>query len=414
MAEPSLRLVDREPAAAPAAERVAETRVATSGVAPPAPAEPGRSAPQVAVDPGTAPNTRASAAAIDDANPAAASAGAAGLQAGDDPRPRRIRRGLVAALAVIALLGFAWWLWPLPQPATGPAPSQARAPSAGAPAGTAAATTQTAQTAAGPANSGEAQSPGAASAGAATEASGGGAPGAVAAATQSGANARTVEHEAAPTRATAAQADRAGAAGPVSDTASMPATSGASHEPSRGTTVAETSGGGIAPGEGRVSPLAEAGTATRAANAQASASQGAPFFQGRAYRVQRGDTLWDLARRDYRNPYFWPHIWNRNSGIRNPNRLSVDERLRLPTLQGSPQHLTAADRRSIARGYLRLYRFFRREGAAHPQYALVGVRFFDASVLPERLRKVGTARPDDALAAAFAAQLRARLPHVPD
>jgi len=148
-----------------------------------------------------------------------------------------------------------------------------------------------------------------------------------------------------------------------------------------------------------------AGDAEAATGAQAS---GEPFFAGRDYTVESGDTLWGLADRHYANPFFWPHIWNNNDAIANPDRISVDQALWLPTLQGEPRNLTAADRRSIAQGYMQLYRFFEETGAGNPIYALVGVRFFDPSVLPERLRGSAAVKPNTALAAAFKARLESR------
>jgi hypothetical protein len=103
-------------------------------------------------------------------------------------------------------------------------------------------------------------------------------------------------------------------------------------------------------------------------------------------------------------------MWNHNAGIANPDRLEVRQGLWLPSLEGDPRSLTEADRRSIAEGYLRLYRFFREQGDANPQYALVGVRYFDASVLPDRLRGTGAGHPGDTLAAIFQARLEAGFP----
>lgn len=135
---------------------------------------------------------------------------------------------------------------------------------------------------------------------------------------------------------------------------------------------------------------------------------GDAFFEGREYTVEPGDTLWGLAERNYVNPFFWPHIWNNNDDLANPDRISVDQLLWLPTLEGEPTNLTEADRRSIAQGYLQLYRFFKKTGDANPGYALVGVRFFDPSVLPERLRGSAAVKPSTALAATFKARLESR------
>jgi len=138
----------------------------------------------------------------------------------------------------------------------------------------------------------------------------------------------------------------------------------------------------------------------------AAATTGRPWFAAREYTVQPGDTLWGLAEGNYVNPYYWPHIFNHNAAtVTNPDRIAIDQELLLPALQGEPAALTEADRTSIAEGYLRLYRFWAVEGRANADYALVGVRFFDAGVLPADLADAG--HPSDALAAAFHAQLSA-------
>jgi nucleoid-associated protein YgaU len=33
------------------------------------------------------------------------------------------------------------------------------------------------------------------------------------------------------------------------------------------------------------------------------------------YTIARGDTLWDLAKRFYGNPYLWPQLWEKNQYI---------------------------------------------------------------------------------------------------
>lgn len=47
------------------------------------------------------------------------------------------------------------------------------------------------------------------------------------------------------------------------------------------------------------------------------------------YTVKKGDTLWDLARKYYSNPYLWPRIADRN-GVKNPRLLQIGKRLVIP------------------------------------------------------------------------------------
>ncbi|HVT18896.1 MAG TPA: LysM peptidoglycan-binding domain-containing protein [Thermoanaerobaculia bacterium] len=42
----------------------------------------------------------------------------------------------------------------------------------------------------------------------------------------------------------------------------------------------------------------------------------APDAGTQTYTIVRGDTLWDLARRYYGNPYLWPQLWEKNQYIR--------------------------------------------------------------------------------------------------
>lgn len=50
------------------------------------------------------------------------------------------------------------------------------------------------------------------------------------------------------------------------------------------------------------------------------------------YTVKKGDTLWDLARKYYSNPYLWPKIADRN-GVKNPRLLQIGKRLVIPKVK---------------------------------------------------------------------------------
>lgn len=51
----------------------------------------------------------------------------------------------------------------------------------------------------------------------------------------------------------------------------------------------------------------------------------------RYYTVQRGDTLWGIARHFYKNGALWPKIYNANrKTIKNPNKIQVGWRLVIP------------------------------------------------------------------------------------
>ena len=50
------------------------------------------------------------------------------------------------------------------------------------------------------------------------------------------------------------------------------------------------------------------------------------------YVVQKGDTLWSIARKYYGKRRYWKKIWNANSAITNPNRIYAGQTIILPKL----------------------------------------------------------------------------------
>ena len=47
------------------------------------------------------------------------------------------------------------------------------------------------------------------------------------------------------------------------------------------------------------------------------------------YIVKEGDTLWDISKRFYNDPFLWPRLWQQNQYITNPHHISPGDRIRL-------------------------------------------------------------------------------------
>lgn len=50
----------------------------------------------------------------------------------------------------------------------------------------------------------------------------------------------------------------------------------------------------------------------------------------REYKVLKGDTLWDISSKEIKDPFLWPKIWKENPDIKNPDRISPSQMIKIP------------------------------------------------------------------------------------
>lgn len=48
------------------------------------------------------------------------------------------------------------------------------------------------------------------------------------------------------------------------------------------------------------------------------------------YKVMKGDTLWDISKKELNDPFLWPKVWKENPGIMNPDKLFPGRMIKIP------------------------------------------------------------------------------------
>ncbi len=121
------------------------------------------------------------------------------------------------------------------------------------------------------------------------------------------------------------------------------------------------------------------------------------FFTEQSHKVHHGESLWRLARHHYRDPLLWPHIYQANTSvIDDPDYLLVGSTVTLPGLEGSPEHLTKADRHHIAEGYYLAYLHYRENGRRQDAFfALLEAKRYDSSVVEEHISMLQLSKAEE-------------------
>jgi len=68
-----------------------------------------------------------------------------------------------------------------------------------------------------------------------------------------------------------------------------------------------------------------------------------------AYRVQKGDTLWDLSEEYLKDPFAWPDLWNANRHIEDPHWIYPGDSICIPGDDPCPEIGERKDRQNSAR-----------------------------------------------------------------
>ena len=113
------------------------------------------------------------------------------------------------------------------------------------------------------------------------------------------------------------------------------------------------------------------------------------FFSAREYKLKDGNSLWRLSKKNYINPFYWPHIYQANRyTIHNPDKLRTGNTIHLPALYGHPDNLTAIDKHNIAEGYFLAYQYYRKTNKPYPYYALLGAIKYDPAIIEQHIFEI--------------------------
>ncbi len=48
------------------------------------------------------------------------------------------------------------------------------------------------------------------------------------------------------------------------------------------------------------------------------------------YKVNSGDTLWNISGKELGDPFLWPKVWQENREIANPDKIYPGQKIRIP------------------------------------------------------------------------------------
>lgn len=78
-----------------------------------------------------------------------------------------------------------------------------------------------------------------------------------------------------------------------------------------------------------------------------------PDQEARYHTVVKGDTLWDITEEFFENPFKWPHLWKKNSQIKNPHLIFPGDVIRISSdgfevvLRGLPVKKLALEQEAV-------------------------------------------------------------------
>lgn len=95
--------------------------------------------------------------------------------------------------------------------------------------------------------------------------------------------------------------------------------------------------------------------------------------------VIKGDSLWWISDKWYKDPVLWPSIYEINHGIiKDPDMIFPGQKFDIPALVGNTAQLSPEDYTLLSQGYLEAYRVYKEKGKKDAEdYKKVGDKLGD-------------------------------------
>jgi DNA-binding protein HU-beta len=97
--------------------------------------------------------------------------------------------------------------------------------------------------------------------------------------------------------------------------------------------------------------------------------------------IERGQTLWSLAKLRYDDPYLWPWIFDTNkASVSNPHHILAGQTLGIPVPSGTGGQLNSDDSLQVAIGYVESYKWHKANNYDNAKYYLFAAKIYDGNV----------------------------------
>lgn len=99
-----------------------------------------------------------------------------------------------------------------------------------------------------------------------------------------------------------------------------------------------------------------------------------------AVEIEKGQTLWNLAKERYGNPRLWPWIYDNNGFLNDPDLIYAGSTLSVPLPSGANNTLNGTDSVGVAKGYIATYQWYKNNEEPRAKNFLWGAKMYHKNI----------------------------------